>query len=413
MKIAEKSIWKYTIVYYDNACSKRCAERIRDAIVKRVGVRLPMLTDSFDERECEILVGKTCRRESVEIRDRYDRPNICYDIQVKNNKLGCMGEGYQTLDRVASVLEDIILYAQSVCLDGVIVSGDLRREPDGDMIERADGTQVRVFDWNLNAPANTGDNWQMNAERVSDVMLRHLPDVIGTNELYNSENCMPYKRFYDAVVREISDHYTVLEGSTYDEGQPLEGIVGDPNRYGTPPHHIFINKASGIKSLRSGYRYTQNLVAYHGYRWAVLEGKDNEKFIFSVGHYEDCRSNPVCAVGHMETVDFAQAQSGSDQTLPAVITGDLFTHIGCHKGGYDAFINAGYTDAQRCADLNCNGDITWSTYHHPGRYSPRWASIDLIFCNAQAHALKFKVITSQEALDVSDHCPVCADIKFN
>ena len=57
MKIAEKSIWKYTIVYYDNAWSRHCAERIRDAITRKVGVRLPMVTDSSDERECEIIVG--------------------------------------------------------------------------------------------------------------------------------------------------------------------------------------------------------------------------------------------------------------------------------------------------------------------------------------------------------------------
>ena len=63
--------------------------------------------------------------------------------------------------------------------------------------------------------------------------------------------------------------------------------------------------------------------------------------------------------------------------------------------------------------INCNGNITASTYHHPGKYNPIWASIDLVLCKFGARALKFKVITSQEALDVSDHCPVCADIKFN
>ena len=271
MKIAEKSIWKYTIVYYDNAWSRHCAERIRDAITRKVGVRLPMVTDSSDERECEIIVGKTSRPESVELRTRYDRPNIYYDIVLKGSKLICMGEGYRTLDRVASILEALIGGEGEVSLRKNIASGDLRADDDGNMIDRAEGTDVRVFDWNLNAPGNMGANLIENAERAADVILRHLPDVIGTNEMYNSRNCEPYKRFYDAVMRELSPYYTALESSPYDEGQPTEGLCGDSNRYGIPPENIIFRRELELYPVASGYRYTPNLITYHGYHWAIFK----------------------------------------------------------------------------------------------------------------------------------------------
>ena len=413
MKIAEKSIWKYTIVYYDNAWSRRCAERIRAAIAKKVGVGLQMITDGADERECEILVGKTNRRESAELRARYDRPNVYYDVLVKGNKLVCMGEGFRTLDRVASILETLISEAGEVSLCGNIASGDLRADDDGNMIDRAEGTDVRVFDWNLNAPGNMGANLTENAERAADVILRHLPDVIGTNEMYNSRNCEPYKRFYDAVMRELSPYYTVLESSPYDEGQPTEGLCGDSNRYGIPPENIIFRRELELYPVASGYRYTPNLITYHGYHWAIFKTEAGS-FIFSVGHYEESRNDPTCAIAHMETTKFAQQRSGSDELLAEVITGDLFTHYGCKNSGYSAFADAGYIDAQRQAEINCNGDIACSTYHRIGKYHPRWAnSIDLVMCKGIIKPLKFKVITSQEALDVSDHCPVCADLKFN
>lgn len=411
MKIASTSIWKFRIIYCDSAWGKKCAERIRNAIYKREGVRLPMYADTAEPYEYEIIVGKTNRAESIDIRATYDRPNIYYDVSVRGCKLVCMAEGFTTLDRVACALEKAIAAEDNIT--GVIARGELRDEPDGNMIDKACGTDVRVFDWNLNAPENTGENWLENAERAADTMLRHLPDIIGTNEIYDSISCVPYKRFYDAVMRELADYYTEIKDSPYDEGQPTDNIVGDPARYGTPPHHILYRRDARFDAVASGFRYTPNLVAYHGYHWAVFEKPDGKRFIFSVGHYEDTRNNPVCAIGHMEAVDFAQKKLGEKELLPTIITGDLFTHIGCAKGGYNAFIDAGYSDAQREAEINCNGDITYSTYHRTGKYHPRWASIDLVMCNARIKALKFKVITSQEALDVSDHCPVCADLKFN
>lgn len=410
MKIAEKSIWKYRIVCCESAWGRKCALRIRTAIAKKTGIALQIVPDTAEPRECEILVGKVNRQEVEDIRAGYDRPNIYYDVKVVNSKLVCVGEGFCTLDKIAATLESYILACDDI--NGEIVHGDFCDDPDADMIDRADGTDIRMLDWNLNAPANTGENWRENAERTADVMLRHLPDIIGTNEMYNSRNCGSYKRFYDAVVRELDPYYAVLE-SDYDEGQSLENISGDPERYGIPPENIFFRKNVGLEPLRSGYRYTPNLIAYHGYHWAIFKNASDKKFIFSVGHYEESRNNTTCAVGHMETMRFAQSLSGEAESLPEVITGDLFTHYGCHDGGYDAFINAGYLDSQRDAVINCNGDISASTYHHPGKYSPRWASIDLVLCKFGARALKFKVITSQEALDVSDHCPVCADIKFN
>ena len=411
MKIAEKSIWKYRIVYHESFWSKKCAERIRAAIASRAGVALQAVPDSAPEQKCEILVGATNRAESEELRKEYGRPNLYYTVKAVNSKLVCMGEGYKTLDRVAEILEKLIADSDNIC--GDIACGDLSLEPDASMSDRAENTDVRVLDWNMNAPDNMGANWMANAERAADVILRHMPDVIGTNELYNSRNCGAYKRFYDAVMNALSDHYTAIESSTYDEGQPTEGLVGDPARYGAPSQNIIIRKGAGITLLRSGYRYTPNLVAYHGYHWAMLETAEKKKFIFSVGHYEDCRRDPTCAVGHVETVNYAQSLSGESEALPAIITGDLFTHVGCTSGGYYEFIKAGYSDAQRDAKVNCNGDITFSTFHRPGRYQPRWVSIDLVFGNSGVEPLSFKVITSQEALDVSDHCPVCADLKLN
>ena len=73
----------------------------------------------------------------------------------------------------------------------------------------------------------------------------------------------------------------------------------------------------------------------------------------------------------------------------------------------------GYIDSQRTANVNANQNISHGTFHDIGVRQTTRISEDFVWHNDQITALCFKVLTSQEIDDTSDHYPVMADLKFN
>ena len=119
----------------------------------------------------------------------------------------------------------------------------------------------------------------------------------------------------------------------------------------------------------------------------------------------------TAAIEQLKTVEHAQKQSGSSESLPVILSGDLWMSRG--KGAYKYFTDAGYKDAQREATVNDNNNITHSTFHDYGVLQPTGRAItDFIMYNDGMKPLKFKVITSVEAIDSSDHSPLVCDFKF-
>ena len=138
-------------------------------------------------------------------------------------------------------------------------------------------------------------------------------------------------------------------------------------------------------------------------------------FILSVGHYADSRSSPQWAQEHLAAVADAQWASGSATPLPVILTGDMYTGYtsSSANSGYKYLVAQGYIDSQRTATVNANQNISHGTYHDIGVRQIARISEDFVWHTDGITALCFKVLTSQDIDDTSDHYPVMADLKFN
>ena len=429
----------YTIVYYNSSYAKKCAERIQTAITSRTGTKLPMVTDATAETDKEILVGKTNRDESKELRATYERPNVCYDIAVDGAKLVVMAEGYKTLDYAAEKMENYLSNNSNISFDGSVYDCDISPALDTlgeSMIERAEGTDLRVFHWNMAAPLISNDKQgvykkvadlyddKLRAEIIADVILQMQPDIITTNEYYNGH----WSGVYEASMKELAEYYDVL-ASEYETGKPnpesVQVEVSFPSVKYTVNSNILHRKELNLEVIWSGFRYgpqTSKTDYFHGFHSAVFEMKNGQQFLISVGHYDNSESSNTWAVAHNAAVADAKTNSGAASDIPTILTGDMYTGYRntSANSGYKYWVNQGYSDSQMKAVVNANdpegcidnNNRRHGTYHDAGVRQIQRISEDFIWTKNMHNALKFKVLTSMDIDDCSDHYPVMADIKF-
>ena len=431
LTVSGNDIANYNIVYDDTVYAKQSAQRIRSAIAKITGYTLPMLTDSSAESEYEILVGKTGRDESEAVRGAYARPNVYYDIKTVGEKLVIMAEGYITLDKVADLFEAFankVNSAEITAIPTSIASGNIISQVDTEnisMVNRASGTDLRVFHWNMAAPYLNSENivytdHVSRGEVMADLILQLYPDIITTNELYKSHN--GNFTFFNTVMGELGEYYNCLE-SPYDVGKPAEGV--DQLHERTINENIIYRNDIGLEVVTSAWRYSTEtveatpanpygLVYYHGSHTAVFRMADGQMFILSAGHYADSRSSSQWAQEQLAAVADAQRASGSSQPLPVILTGDMYTGYtsSSANSGYKYLVAQGYIDSQRTAKVNANENISHGTFHDIGVRQTTRISEDFVWHSAGIEALCFKVLTSREIDDTSDHYPVMADLKF-
>ena len=427
--VAGTPLSDYCIIHDDTDYAESCAKRVRLAIYEATGHSLTILPDTVRQSPHEILIGKTDRAESVAVRAEFDRPNLCYRVQTLGERPVIMGEGYTTLElAVDRFVEALSATGHQNDLSHIVCSGDLRKNNSADprvtMLDRAEDTDLRVFHWNMAAPyldpAVTPppvvyDSNTTRGEIMADLILQMLPDIITTNEFYESHN--GNKAFFNAVMGELGEYYICLD-SPYDKDQPIAGA--DAIKGKTINSNILYRRDAGLQVIASSWRYSTEkatitaanpggFVYYHGSHTAVFE-KDGQRFILSTAHYADGRSDNRWAVEQLAAI--ADADAG--QQLPVILTGDLYTSYSSESqnSAYRYLVNNGYTDAQRHADFNANGNITHGTFHKIGTRQQNRISEDFIFYTAPIRVLRFKVLASKITDDTSDHYPVLADLKW-
>lgn len=433
MTIAGNPIKDYRIVYDDTVFAKECATRVRDAITEATGYILPMETDFGRETAWEILVGKTNRDASQQVRAAYDRPNVYYTVTTVGSKLVVMGEGQKTLERVATVFSNRLsrLTAENPEVAQIDRHGDILESIDTlevSMVNRAKGTDLRVFHWNMAAPyLNPSvtpppvvyDSNVTRGEVMADIILQLLPDIITTNEFYESHN--GDHTFFNSVMNELKDYYVCLD-SPYDVDKPEVGADVIKNK--TINCNIIYRKDAGLSVVGSAWRYSTEKttvsssnpggwVYYHGSHTAVFS-LNGRRFILSVSHYADSRSDSKWAKEQLAAVADAQALYGNGGSLPVILTGDMYTGYtsSSANSGYKYLAAQGYIDSQRNALVNANNNISHGTFHTVGVRQTTRISEDFVWHTSELQALCFKVLTSQEIDDTSDHYPVMADLKL-
>lgn len=428
IKIEGTPISEYRIVYCnDSYHAKKYSELLRNAIYRKTGITVSVSPDTTEPKEHEILLGKTNRTESAAVRADYDRPNLYYDIKTLGGKLVVMGEGYKTLEHVVAEFDRYInAISASTDISGSVVKGNVRDFVDTTtMMDAAEGTDLRVFHYNMAAPLIYNENaiYKNDTERgeaIADMVLAYYPDIITTDEIYNSKQTAHHKNLYSAVMKELDDYYNIVDPSPYDDGTPVEGTVGDFN-YGIN-ENILYKKELGLTLLGSGWRYGstkvdgENITKYLGFHSAAFEMTDGTKFIVSPGHYGDSGSTDIWAKEHHQNIAALREKLGLDENVPTILTGDMFTVKG--RAAYKYHEAQGYMDAQQTALVKCNfsarGDLikTHGTFHDVGTRQTSRAAEDFVWYDSSFEALQFKVIASELSDRTSDHYPVCADLKF-
>jgi hypothetical protein len=295
------------------------------------------------------------------------------------------------------------------------------------MLERAEGTDLRIFHWNFAAPyldpnvtkppVVYTDN-VTRGEDMADMILQFLPDVITTNEFYESHN--GNTTFFDAVMSQLGEYYVCLD-SPYDKDKPEAGA--DAIKGKTINSNIIYRKDIGLEVISSSWRYStqktstsannpMGYIYYHGSHTAVFSYKGS-KFILSTAHYADSRSSNQWAREQLAAV--ADAQAAFASPLPVILTDDHYTSYNqsSQESGYKYISAAGYKDAQRSASLNANRNDGHGTFHGIGERETNRISEDFVWYSEGFKALAFKVVANKISDDASDHYPVMADISFD
>ena len=428
ISVAGADISEYIIIHNGSKAASAAARELRAMISKAVGCTLQVKNHTAKETEREILIGKTNRAESAEVRASFTRPNVYYDVRVVGEKLVIMGEGRATLEKLTEELTSYFstLKKAPTVLEGSIISGDILAEIDKNnisMAERAEGTDLRVFHWNMAAPyldpnvttppVVYTDN-VTRGEDIADMILQFMPDIITTNEFYASHNGNTV--FFDAVMNELSEYYVCLD-SPYDKDKPEAGA--DAIKGKTINSNIIYRKDIGLEVVSSAWRYStqktnksasnpMGYIYYHGSHTAVFSYK-GQKFILSTAHYADSRSSNQWAREQLAAVTDA-----SDSSLPVILTGDMYTSFNSSSSnsGYNYLAASGYKDAQRYALVNANKNTSYGTFHKIGERQTNRISEDFVWYTEEIQALCFKVLANKISDDASDHYPVMADLKF-
>lgn len=440
MAIASNEIWRYSIVHDNTVFAKACAERVRAIIASVAGYTLPMTTDDAAETTFEILVGKTNRLASTDVRSKYSRPNVYYDIKTVGKKLVVMGEGYLTLDKVANEFEGYVssMGGFGSSIEGIVKSGNVIALVDAgageSMFSRANDTELRVMHWNMSyksasAPNIVYTDSKTRGEIMADSILQIYPDIVTVNELCESDD----KDFYGAVIGELGEYYHVL-ASEYEKDKPAEGadaIVGKGIN-----SNILYKKAASMTVISSGWRYSSEKidataenpggwVYNHGYHTVVFKTHYGDRFIISVAQNADSRTSDTWTKEHLAAVEDAKATLENADNIPIILTGDMYTYVNkdaeANGAGYRYIQSNGYLDAQVSALINANladgciglDNTKHGTVHDVGVNNAQGASEDLIWINNGFSALKFKVLTTKEMQTAGNHYPVVVDLKLS
>jgi endonuclease/exonuclease/phosphatase family metal-dependent hydrolase len=432
ISIAGVDISEYIIIHNGSKASSEMAKELRKIIKDALGCTLQVKTHTAKETEREILVGKTNRAASAEVRASFTRPNVYYNVRVIGEKLVVMGEGRATLEKLSTVLTEYFssLAPAPTALEGTVISGDILdtvNKNKNSMWERAEGTDLRVFHWNMAAPyldpnvttppVVYTDN-VTRGEDIADMILQFLPDIITTNEFYASHNGNTV--FFDAVMGELGEYYVCLD-SPYDKGKPEAGADAISGK--TINSNIIYRKDIGLEVVSSAWRYStqktntssknpMGFIYYHGSHTAVFSYK-GQNFILSTAHYADSRSSSQWAKEQLAAI--ADAQSAFSSPLPVILTGDLYTGRtqSSPDSAYKYLVANGYVDSQQSAPLNGNQNRSHGTFHKIGTRETNRISEDFVWCKGELQPLAFKVLVNKISDDASDHYPVMADIKFN
>jgi len=277
-------------------------------------------------------------------------------------------------------------------------------------------TPIRFMTFNIFGSGYGGFLADEREDRAIAVVRRHAPDIISWQEV--NEGWWMSKLFRSM------DEFETIRGDE-DEALKRAGANLSKRRPNWVNHEPLMFRKSRFRLLDSGLDfYHVSLQFEKSLTWAVLEDKsDNRRLIAFATHFWWQQNGPESdAIRELNVrhilwrVEAIRAKWGD---LPVVGGGDF----NCEKGSLamDTFALNGYADAgevapERSTVPSEHGALVRDSQ---GRCRGRIGQIGrkghamldhVVFTASGFRALRHRVITDEDALDISDHSPVVADV---
>ena len=388
---------EFSIVSCGTEASSRLASKIRSLIAEKCGYSLPIVDAG------KFSGGRAIYAGSAE--DSAIGSMSHYDISDSEENIRFVSGGIRTGDVSVKAFSEYlssgaVLSSQTV--ENVSLSGSADEGKAFRMIERSEGTDIRVMQSNV---LISSDKYT-DAERamlLTDTYLCYAPDVITLNEyMYN-------RGITNAVASRIKDYYETVEA-------PYVGKYPDPEnpdanlaarRYATP---VLYRKDSGLTLIDSGFSYLSDMISYHGWSYALFEKDGRKVCVFSV-HFSDNRTDGTVwrDVFAREVLDAVAKVREKHGDVSFILAGDWYFWPGVLP--YKTITGNGFSDAAEHAVHQYSTGV--GTFHTVGEGSTGGANEDLIFYSTGLQPLGHRIVVDEYTVKASDHYPVVADFAFD
>lgn len=265
---------------------------------------------------------------------------------------------------------------------------------------------MRLFDQNIWGNMKSDQRIANRNDLIRDLVISYDPDVVAFQECNpktsRAPECNVAKKLlfaYDEAASDCADHnFTPL----FYHRERVEYLGGG--------WQLFEGKND--KDSKS-------------FTWALLrEKKTDQRVIFLSTHFwwkwESEEDDLQRMANARQLCDFCDALFAK-HPVPILVTGDLNSGAGAHQGegAYRKMLSLGMRDVRFLAESS-----TDTFTHHPypilnekGVYADGAMPIknlDYVFSYKKppARMCRFEVVTSQNALDSSDHCPLLFDFEL-
>ena len=391
----------YTIVHDGTEEATYAANSLQSFLSIKYSNTLPVYDhNTAPAGEYEILIGKTNRPESQTFYEKFSPELMVSHSAIVGKKLLFAGGGaYSLYKGIHTFANCFRRYMKDSAADfNSDYCGTVHYLNDyGEKI--ADNADLRVYEFNLLAEvfAVTDIETINRAEVVAANVLYYAPDVGALTEMDTA--------WHTYLPQLLNEKYGFL--SLPNAASTHNTILYDKSKYDVVDSGWF--KYGNVSQTSLG----RNVI------WAIFQNKTTgRKFAFTVTHWDWIDTKSEAA---REKSTASQLSQGEElaafvknlkaQGLEVISSGDFNT--GETKPAYESFMEKSeMTDSKYAPGVNVvNNDFTGHDLGIeplPGSVS----SADHIFITSGLNSVTFSTVITNGVLEVSDHCPIYADIRF-
>lgn len=389
MTLGGKELSDFSVIY--SAGNEASARLLAASLENLYGYTLPVSPDSVTETECEILVGKTNRSQSLKNPD-----SDCYLIQQDGSKLVIVGSDEGSVGSgVYAFLSYLQNSGESLSLDGCDQSGAF-----------TSGATVKLMDLNLTL-SGYAENAVINRyPRLYNLISSNSPDLLCFQELSGTT-------WYDCITKGYGDTPALTDRYTF-VGAPRNGSEPDYEAGLTGAYNAILFNPLVYRLEDSGTFWLSESPSLPSVGW---DGRT--RAICTWAKFTDLKSGRIFAVMNTQLDAYGSkapqngmnliCQKAAELDCPVILCGDL---VSTEAGKpYQAAISAGFLDSAAVAKST---DGVGGTVNNYGTSKESDKATDFVFTSVgNTRTQSYRVI--RELIDggyVSAHWAILAEIEI-